>query len=173
MNKFKTALLVLFIALNATVFSQNKEDALSDAKIASKATLEMDFETLMDYTLPKVVAMMGGKDAAVTLLKSTFDGMTAEGFVFEKADIIGVSDIVKEQGQYRCIVEGKNQMKMTNQRIKSKSYLLGIYSEEDSHWWFIEAKQLKNKAMLDQVLPDFDTSLEIPEDKVEVEQIED
>ena len=64
-------------------------------------------------------------------------------------------------------------MKMASQRIKSKSYLLGIYNEADEFWWFIEAKQLKNKAMLDQVIPNFKTSLEIPEDDVEVEPLED
>jgi hypothetical protein len=173
MNKLKTLIVIVLVALNFNVFSQTKEDALSDAKIASKATLEMDFDTLLKYTLPSVLDMMGGKDAALTLLKSTFDGMKLQGFVFEKADIIGVSDIVKEQGQYRCIVEGNNQMKMASQRIKSKSYLLGIYNDADAHWWFIEAKQLKNKAMTDQVLPEFKTSLDIPDDDVEVEDITD
>ncbi|MFP4844557.1 hypothetical protein [Winogradskyella sp. PE311] len=173
MNKIKTIIFLLLIALNFNAFSQTKEDALSDAKIASKATLEMDFELLLKYTLPKVIDLMGGKDAALTLLKSTFDGMKTQGFVFEKAEILGVSEIVKEQGQYRCIIEGKNQMKMTGQRIKSKSYLLGIYNDVESHWWFIEAKQLKNKAMTAQVLPEFETVLEIPDDQVEVEEITD
>ena len=64
-------------------------------------------------------------------------------------------------------------MKMSRQRIKSKSYLLGIYNEADRFWWFIEAKQLKNKEMLDEVIPNFETSLEIPDDAVEVETITD
>ncbi len=166
-------MLVLLIASSISVFSQTKEDALKDAKITSKATLAMDFETVLDHTLPKVVDLMGGKEAAVTLLKTTFDSMKTQGFVFEKADILNVSEIVEEQGQKRCVVEGFNQMKMAGQRIKSKSYLLGIYNEADGFWWFIEAKQLKNKAVLDQVIPNFETSLDIPDDDVSVEQIED
>ncbi|EDP69513.1 hypothetical protein FBALC1_00125 [Flavobacteriales bacterium ALC-1] len=62
---------------------------------------------------------------------------------------------------------------MGAQRIKSKSYLLGIYNETDGYWWFIEAKQLKNKAIMDKVLPNFETSLEIPDDDMQMEQIED
>ncbi|WP_400075751.1 hypothetical protein [Winogradskyella sp. R77965] len=173
MNRLKKIMLVVLLVSSASVFSQNKEDALSDAQITSKATLEMDFKTVLKHTLPKVVDMMGGEDAALTLLESTFDTMKAQGFKFEKADIISVSEIVEEQGQYRCVIEGYNQMKMANQRIKSKSYLLGIYNETDGFWWFLEAKQLKNKAMLDMVLPEFKTSLDIPDDDVEVEQIED
>jgi len=155
------------------LYSQTKDDALRDAKITSKATLEMEFETVLKHSLPAVVDMMGGKDAALNILTSTFDGMKTQGFVFEKADIISVSDIVEEQGQYRCFIEGFNQMKMSGQRIKNKSYLLGIYNDSGNYWWFIEAKQLKNKAMVDQILPDFKTSLEIPEDDMQMEPIKD
>ena len=171
MNKLKKLLLLILIATSANVFSQNKTDALKDAKTTSKATLEMDFETVLKHTLPKVLDMMGGKEATLKVLKTTFEGMKAQGFVFEKADINGVSEVVKEQGQYRCVIEGFNQIKISGQRISSKSYLLGIYNETDKYWWFVEAKQLKNDALTKQILPDFETSLEIPEDDVKVEQI--
>lgn len=170
----KTTILLLFlIAVTSSLSAQTKEDALKDAKITSQATLEMDFDTVLKHTLPSVVDIMGGKDAALTLLKNTFDSMKTQGFVFETADIISVSEIVEEQGQYRCVIEGFNQMKMADQRIKSKSYLLGIFNESDRFWWFIEAKQLKNDALTNQILPDFKTELDIPEDDVSVEKIED
>jgi hypothetical protein len=155
------------------VFSQTKEDALKDALATSKATLDMDFDTVLKHTHPKVIEIMGGKEAALILLQTTFESMKTQGFVFEKAEIRNVSEIIKEQHQYRCFIEGYNQMKIASQRIKSKSYLLGIYNEAESFWWFIEAKQLKNKAMLDEVLPNFKTRLKIPEDNVEVEPIMD
>ena len=173
MNKLRNLILLVFVTLSVSVFSQTKEDALIDANTTSKATLAMDFDTVLKHTLPKVVDMMGGKEAALTLLTSTFDSMKTQGFEFEKADIISVSEIVEEQGQYRCIIEGFNQMKMAKQRIKSKSYLLGIYNEADGYWWFVETKQLKNKTLLDMVLPEFETSLVIPDDDVHVEKIED
>lgn len=173
MNKLKKLTLLVLITLSFSVLSQTKEDALKDAKTTSKATLEMDFETVLKHTLPEVVGLMGGKEAAITLLKSTFDTMKTQGFVFEKADILSVSEITEEQGQKRCVVSGYNEMKMQGQRIKSKSYLLGIHNEVDGFWWFIEAKQLKNKALLDQIIPNFETGLEIPDDDVTVEQIVD
>lgn len=173
MIKLKRMLLLILVACSINVFSQTKEDALRDAKLTSKATLNMDFDTVLNHTLPTVLDLMGGKDVAITLLKSTFETMKLQGFVFEKADILSVSEIVNEQGQHRCVIEGFNQMKMDKQRIKSKSYLLGIYNEVDNFWWFIEAKQLKNTALIEQVLPDFKTSLVIPDDAVDVQAIED
>lgn len=171
MNRLKKLVLALLITTSFNVFSQTKADALKDATATSKATIAMDFETLLKHTLPSVIDMMGGKEAALKLLKTTLEGMKLQGFVFEKADIKDVSEVVKEQGQFRCVVEGFNQMKMSEQRISSKSYLLGIYNDADKYWWFVEAKQLKNKTLLDKILPDFETQLEIPEDEVKAEPI--
>ena len=172
MTKLKKLIFLFAILSGMTAFGQTKEDAVADAEIAAKAALEMDFETVIKHTLPAVVDMMGGKDQAINMIKGMFDSMKTQGFVFEKADVVSVSDIVEEQGQYRCTVENFNQMKMSGQRIKSKSYLLGIYNDTDNYWWFIEAKQLKNKMMTDKVLPDFETSLDIPDDDMQTEPID-
>jgi len=64
-------------------------------------------------------------------------------------------------------------MTMSGQRISSKTYLLGIYNEDDKLWYFLEAKQLKNKALIDQVLPDFKTRLNIPDDEMTTAPIDD
>ncbi|WP_052172467.1 hypothetical protein [Psychroserpens jangbogonensis] len=164
----------LFIALLSFSLghSQTKEGALRDAKTTSKATLDQDFKTVLKHTLPKVVELMGGQEQAIPMLKKTFDDLNSQGFVFEKADILNVSEIVFEQDQHRCIVEGYNVMKMNDKRIKSKSYLLGIYNSEAQYWCFIEAKQLKNPNMMNMVFSDFQTKLEIPDDQLTTEVIE-
>ena len=166
----KLALIIVLLCANLG-FAQTKEDALTDAKITSEATLKEDYKTVFKYTLPSVIKLMGGEEAGLKILEDTFSQMKTQGFVFEKAEVIAVSDIVFEQDQHRCVVEGFNQMVMSNMRIKSKSYLLGIYNEDAKHWYFIEAKQIKNKALLDMILPNFETSLTIPEDDMTSEPI--
>lgn len=171
MNKLKNILLLAIIAASTLAFSQTKESALKDATATTKANLDMDFDTVIKHTLPAVLEMMGGKDAALQVLKSTMEGAKAQGLVFEKSEIVNVSELTKEQGQLRCVVEGYTQMTMSGQRVKSKNYYIGIYNEVDKHWWFVEAKQLKNKVLANNILPNFETSLEIPEDDVQVEKI--
>ncbi len=167
---------MLLLLGSSISFAQSTEElkasALRDAKITSTATLKMDFETVFKHTYPSVIKLMGGKEKGLEFLETTFNTMKSQGFVFEKADVLGVSDVVFEQGKYRCYVEGYNQMTMNGMRIKSKSYLFGIYNSEDKIWYFIEAKQFKNKALLDMVLPNFETSLVIPQDDVQTEKIE-
>lgn len=171
MNKCSSNILMLLLFCSSISFSQSKESALRDAKITSEATLKMDFETVLKYTHPEVVKIMGGKIKAVDFLKSTFSNMETQGFTFEKADVINVSDIIYEQNQHRCYIEGFNQMTMSGMRIKSKSFLLGIYNDSDKIWQFVEAKQLKNQQMVDMVLPNFETSLKIPDDETTTEQL--
>lgn len=176
-NKITSNILMLLLFCSSITFAQSnellKESALRDAKIVSASTLKMDFETVLKHTYPPILKLMGGKEKAVELLNTTFSSMKEQGFVFEKAEIKNVSKIIQEQDVYRCYVEGFNQMVMNGMRIKSKSYLLGIYNETDKFWYFIEAKQLKNQQMLDMVLPNFKTSLVIPDDEVTTEGIQD
>lgn len=174
MNKLtKTA--VILLMFSRITFAQTTEElkasALRDAKITTEATLKFDFETVFKHTYPTVIDMMGGHEAGIALLKSTFDNMKTEGFEYEKADIINVSDIVFEQDEYRSCIESYNQMKIGAMRIKAKSYLLGIYNSEKEIWYFLEAKQLKNPAMADMILPDFKTELNIPDDEMTTEQL--
>lgn len=114
---------------------------------------------------------MGGKENAIVLIKNTFNSMKKQGFVFEKADFVNISEIVEEQNQIRCYIENKNVMKMSNMVINSKSYLLGIYNTEQKFWYFLEADKLKNKAIANQFLPNFKTSLNIPADKTTTTKI--
>ncbi len=168
-------ILMLLLLCSNIFFSQTNEElkewALRDAKITSEATLKMDFETVFKHTYPSILTIMGGKEKAMNLVKATFTSMKEQGFVFEKADILSVSDVVFENNEYRCYIEGYNQMKMNGMRIKSESYLLGIYSNDKKIWYFLEAKKLKDKALLDKVLPNFKTNLKIPDDVMTTEQL--
>lgn len=170
MKKHLLLLCVLLVSV-LTLDAQTEETALRDAKIAAKATLEMDFKTVLKHTYPSIVEMMGGEEKAIPLLEQTFESMKSNGFKFEKAEVLSVSNIVEEQGQHRCYIEGENVMVMNDQRITSKSYLLGIYDSEKELWYFLEAQKLKDSALANQVLPNFKTSLNIPDDEMKTESI--
>ena len=172
MNKFLKPTVILLL-LTTSVFAQTKEDAIRDAKITSEATLKEDYKTVIKHTYPAVVNLMGGEENAINFINMTFEGMKSQGFSFEKADVVSVSDVVFEQDQYRCYVENFNVMKMSNMRINSKSFLLGLYNNEGKFWYFLEAKQLKSNELMDAVLPNFETSLVIPDDEMTTEPIKD
>ena len=166
--------LLIFFSCNI-VFSQSLDElkalALKDAKTTAKATLEMDFETVLKYTHPDIIKNSGGKDVLMQNIKATFDELNEQGFVFEKAEVLEVSNLIKEDGEYHCLVKNNNQMKLPGTRIKSISYLFGFYDDLKKQWYFLEARQLKNKALVDQFLPGFKTSINLPDDETTTESI--
>jgi hypothetical protein len=169
MKLFLSIVFTFFLFLNT--FSQTKEEVLRDAEKSLQAALSSDFKTVIKHTYPSIVKLMGGEEKAISLIEKTFDDMKKnQGFKFEKSAVISVSEIVKEQNQYRCFLKNNSQMVINNQRIKRESYLLGIYNEVDKFWFFIEAKQLLNTS-INSFLPDFKTELVIPEGKMTSENI--
>ena len=153
-----------------STFSQTKDEAIRDAKKTAAATLKSDIKTVLEYTYSPVLEMMGGKEKALTLMTKAMSEMAAQGFKFEKAEVISSSEIVNEQNQYRCFIKNNYIMTFNGQRITSESYLLGIYNEKEKRWSFIEAKQLSNPA-ISQVFTDFKTSLVIPQGKMSTKKI--
>lgn len=168
MNKFLSILCIFIFCLNT--ISQTKDEALRDAKKTANATLNSDFKTVLNYTFPPILKLMGGKEKALEIISKAMSNMQSSGFVFESADVISISEIVKEQNQYRCFIKNNYVMKFNGQKITSEAYLFGIYNEEQKSWNFIEAKQLANSA-INKVLPNFKTDLIIPQGKTATEKI--
>lgn len=166
---------LLFVFCATQVFSQDmktlKANAMKDAQAACNATLKEDFKTLLDYTHPNIVKAAGGAEVMVEYLKSTFTQMKANGFAYEVAETKAVSDVVKEQGEYRCYVENYNVMKMNGKRITSTSYMLGFYNDTAKRWMFVEAKEMKSTGSIIAYFPDFKTSMKIPENTMEMKDI--
>lgn len=170
----KITFLLLFFSVT-TNFAQNmkalKASAIRDAKAACEATIKYDFKTLLTYTHPNIVEASGGAEVMEGFLKTTFDKMKADGFEYEKIVSKSVSDIVKEQGEYRCYVENYYVMKINKKRIISTSYMLGFYNEKARKWTFIEAKEIKSNGIIRSFFPDFKTSMKIPENSMTMEDI--
>jgi ketosteroid isomerase-like protein len=171
----KKIIVLLLIACTTQMFSQDvkalKASALRDAKAACKATLDEDFKTLLTFTHPNIINAAGGVEIMEEFLESTFNQMKASGFKYEIAEAKSVSDIVKEQNEYRCYVENYNVMSMNDKRIISTSYMVGFYNETTKKWTFVEAKELKSSGTIATYFPDFKTSMEIPENTMEMKDI--
>ena len=141
-----------------------KTSALRDAKATSHATLKGDWKTVIHHTHPNVVAVMGGPEAAAELVGSMMTEMS-DIMSIEQSKIGEVSEIVYEQGQYRCFVENYLTVKAGGLITKKLSYLFGVYDTEKGIWHFLEAEQLKDGLTRELVLSDFKTALKVPADK--------
>ncbi|AGC78432.1 hypothetical protein LX97_02762 [Nonlabens dokdonensis] len=170
---FKNTLtFILLLFTFSTISGQNLEElkktALRDCKITVQSTLNEDFKTLLKYTHPAILEAAGGASVMEEYLKTTFAQMKEGGFKYVKCETQFVSDVVQEQGEYRCYLRVYNEMIMNNKRIKSNSHMLGFYLEDAKKWVFVEAKEMKENGSIINYFPDFKTNLKIPENTMEI-----
>lgn len=173
MIKYFLGLLFLVAAatgVNAQTEQELKDLAMAQAKITSDATVAGDFSTVLDYTLPSVLDMMGGKEAALSTISTAMAGMKEQGFEITKSEVKKMVGFAQEEGQYRCVIENYVVLDHPDYAVNSTSYIFGVYDEEASQWYFIEGAQLKNDALAQMVIPGFKTSLNIPDDDRTTEQ---
>ena len=107
---------------------------------------------------------MGDKDRAIAIIKTGFAAMEQQGMSIEESDVVSVSEVVEEQGEFRCVITTKMVATMGKDKVVTTGSLLGFYNKEVKHWVFIESGIVNNSAMMGQFMPGFKTSLEIPKD---------
>jgi len=147
--------------LSAEKTQSLKESALRDARATSKATLQQDWETVIKHTHPNVVEVMEGRASAIAFLASTWTEMSTV-LSIDDSTIGEISDIVHEQGEYRCFIENYLTITLEGKTMKRLSHLLGFYDQEKEFWYFVNASEIKEN---DVSFPGFKTSLEIPVDQ--------
>ena len=167
MIKYFLGLLLIVSAVsgvNAQTEQELKDLAMAQAKITSDATVAGDFSTVLDYTLPTVLDMMGGKEAAVKTVNEAMAGMKNQGMAITKSEVKEMIGFAQEDGQYRCVIKNYVVLDAPSYAVNSTSYIFGVYDSDASQWYFVEGAQLKNDALAQMVIPGFKTSLTIPDD---------
>lgn len=169
-KKASYLLLALLLMLSSSSFAQTKEElkasALRDAKLYSKAKVKLDYETVIKHTHPSIINGSGGKAKVLENLKTSYASFKSNNkTAYEKSNVKSVSNVVFENGEYRCLVESYDQIKKDNARTKSKNHLIGTYNDAAKIWVFFKARELKGE-MGNVFFPDYKTSLDIPKDVV-------
>lgn len=154
--------LVMAPALTAQTEDELKALAMEGARICGQATVDGDFATLMDYTVPTIVELMGGKNTALSSIKAQMKTMENDGFEIVSSEVLKLTGFAFEQNEYRCIIKNRITMNTPKGGLESTSYLFGFYDETAGQWYFTEAKRLKDPSVMEQVFPGMKTSLVIP-----------
>ena len=165
----KKLFLLMCLLTATTVVGQTEDElkalAMEQAQITGEALVVGDYETIFDYTLPAVLEMLGGRETALELVNASFSQMQDQGMKVVRNDAVRLVGFAYEQGQYRCVVENKMFVQLDETTsLDSTNYYFGVYSEEDSRWYFIEANKMKDENVMLLLFPDLVTELNIPDD---------
>ena len=169
-KKIVSVLLVMLATVGATAQTEQelKDLAMAQAQLTCQATVDEDYETVLKFTLPAVIELLGGMDMALITVGDMMSSMSENGTTVVSSKATELVAFGQEEGEYRCVIQNKIDIKTPGGIIKATNYIVGIFDQDASQWHFIEAAQLKNPQMKAMVLPDFETKLNIPENTQEI-----
>ncbi len=120
--------------------TETKKEEYPNLKIQAnevgKATLNKDYEKVLDYTHPKVLEMSGGREKMLAGMKQNPEQVMPEGFELLSVEIDDASQIEKIDNQIFAIVPMNMTIKSPDGKFLGESYLVGV-SDNGENWKFI------------------------------------
>lgn len=162
MRQYLTLTLLL---LTSHSFGQVDSKKIKEqAELTAKALLQDDYETLIKFTYPKVVEMVGGRDKMISLIKKGKIEMAQQGISFETVIIGEPSKTVNAGNEIHCLIPQTIFMKVPNGKMKSETYLIAVSKDNGNHWFFIDTVNLTMNNVKS-VLNNYNSELKIPAKK--------
>lgn len=165
MNIHKVLVLIL-ITSTQFLFAQNEFEAeiIESSQKMGDALVTYDYQTLADYTYPKIIEMMGGNDKMIEITENAIEQMRQQGFEFSKINFGKPTKIYEAGNELHSLLDQTIEIKKTSGTIISKSYLLAISLDKGERWYFLDTADLTNETVYE-LFPDFNSDLSIPEKK--------
>ena len=161
--------LTLFLFLSFYITSCNSQTTKNEyenkiqeqGEKMAKSLIENDFNSFSNYTHPKIIEMIGGKEQLVKTLEKGMKEMRSEGIEFISITIGNPSQIYKIESELQCTVPQSIEMKVPDGRIVANSTLIAISNDNGKNWYFIDTEK-KDIQTLKKIVPNLSEKLVIP-----------
>ena len=137
------------------------ERVQQDVRIVITGVYSADIDTVLSYTHPKIITMMGGQDQAKSTLKSALAQLASSGIQIESLVFPEDPKLLKTHAHDFAIVPTKLIVSAQGKRIESLNFQFGIREIGAKTWTYIEGSRI-NKENVRQLFPDFPTNYEFP-----------
>jgi hypothetical protein len=127
-----------------------------------QATDDADVDTVLRYTHPKVIEMLGGEQKTRSLLQTSLKQMRRNGVERESLEFPAAPTFLATTVNHYAIVPTLSILKRGGQRVESLNYQFGIKSVGAEHWTYMEGSRI-NKQNVKLFFPDFPGDYEFPE----------
>jgi hypothetical protein len=131
--------ILLFISSSLSVHAQYSAQIKNGADILAKATLNGDYKTLVDYTYPKAVAMAGGKQSMISLIKKGMDDMKKNGQGFKLVTTGEPGKVYRSGKELHSVVPQYMEMIYKNGCLSFSTSMLAVSQDDGKTWTYISA----------------------------------
>jgi hypothetical protein len=132
------------ISLQAQTKNENLNTQL---KSMSSAFLDGDYKVMAEYTYPKVLEMMGGKEAMIQATESTMSQMKSQGFTFLDITFKDPGKFYEKNGDTQCSITQVLVMETPQGKVQSESTLVAISQDEGENWVFLDSSGMSKVSL--------------------------
>ncbi len=161
MKKFVILFMLAVCTLQVTAqnkYAESINKAAADMELSMKSK---NYQTLVKYTYPKVVEMVGGEENLLESVKNAIEGAEAQGLILKDV-IMGEPQKLYTAGtELHCLVPQTVIMESSVDVITSNTYLLAVSTDKGKNWYFLDTAMLSEQYIA-HLFPNFNNQLQIP-----------
>jgi hypothetical protein len=148
-------LLSYFVALLTyeTSAQDHKPLIKHTAELLGDATVRKDYSAVADYTYPKFIEAVGGRDSLLSAIKQQFDKLKSQGseLIIRSVTIGEPGDEALINSVLYSVVPEAVVLEVKGVKYSITGSLIAISSDRGQHWSFLDTEGLEN---LKQLFPD-------------------
>jgi hypothetical protein len=161
----KTIATIFLLIISATCFSQTDFIKLKEqADETAKATVDGNYENIIQYTHPNLLKMMGGREALLNILETAMEEVKKQGITIESVKLGEPGASVQAGEEIHCLLPQTVIMKYGDKRMKSEGHLLCISQDKGLNWFFLDMSGV-DMSNIKSILPNYNFDLKLPEKK--------
>jgi hypothetical protein len=123
-----------------------RQTVRQEAQKCADALLAGNYETVIGYTHPRIVQLMGGKGPMLDTLKRGTKDMAAKGVAIEKIAISVPLDPKTSDGLLYAMIPETMTIKAPGGTITKENMMVGLSYDSGKKWVFIDADALTDPA---------------------------
>ena len=131
--------------------------------IVCRASKRGDYAVILDHSNPNAIALMGGRQQALAVIKTSMDELKSKGLTITSADFGEPSQPMRSNGKLFSVVPTSTVMTLRkpHARITQKSFMLAMSLDEGVSWSLTDGTVVMPDA-LSVLVPDLPPDLRLP-----------
>lgn len=159
-----SSLLLCSVSLHAQEMSDVEGAMHSQAVVMADAYEQGNYDLLLNYTYPAIIAAAGGRDVLRSMIAQLMQDMAAQGYILDSVRIGMPGKIYTAGEEWHALIPQFIYMTTPEGKLSSETSLLAITQDKGTRWYFLDTKQL-TPALKKALFPQFNEDLIIPEPK--------
>jgi hypothetical protein len=131
----------------------------TEAQACADAMLKGDLETFANFTHPKLIELMGGRQKFIEAIKQGNAEMKAQKSAITGFSTRAPEGVVKGGNDLFAVVPMTLTVSQRDAKIKQEGYMVAVSSDGGTKWTFITGDE---RAKLKEILPNLPDELKLP-----------